>query len=149
MSRLIASFFVDGVAKPAGSKRGFFIQKLKRVVIVDANPNSKDWKTDVKYTAKQAYAGEIVTCPLAVKFTFFIVRPNSHYRTGKNKHLLRDAAPKFPASKPDVLKLARGVEDAITGIVWKDDAQIVSERIFKRYAAAPGVQIEISEETEG
>ena len=40
---------------------------------------------------------------------------------------------------PDVLKLARGVEDALTGIVWRDDAQIVNESLNKVVgAAAPG-----------
>ena len=139
-------FFVAGVAKPAGSKRGFFIPKLKRVVIVDANPNSKDWKSDVKSDAIANYDGELLTCPIAVRFTFYVTRPKGHYRTGKNAHLLRDSAPKFPASKPDVLKLARGVEDALTGIIWKDDAQIVTEHIAKRYADNPGVLIEITEE---
>jgi len=142
------TFFVEGVAKPAGSKRGFFIAKLKRVVIVDANPNSKDWKTDVKYEASRAYSGAPLECPISVTFTFHIVRPNGHYRSGKNSHLLRDTAPKYPAKKPDLLKLARGVEDAMTGIIYRDDAQIVSERLFKRFAATPGVTIKITEEVE-
>lgn len=140
------SFFVAGVAKPAGSKRAFFIKKLNRAIITDANPNSKDWKIDVKHRAQERYDGPLLTCPLAVKFTFYILRPKGHYRTGKNIQLLRDGAPAFPASKPDVLKLSRGVEDALTGIIWKDDAQIVTEHIAKRYAHAPGVQIDIYEE---
>lgn len=143
------SFFVHGIAKPAGSKRGFYIPKLKRVIITDANPNSKDWKLDVKAEARAAMPdGEpLWNCPIAVKFTFFIQRPKGHFRTGKNAHLLRDSAPAMPTSKPDLLKLARGVEDAMSGIIYQDDALIVSERLFKRYADRPGVQIEIAEET--
>lgn len=38
---------------------------------------------------------------------------------------------------PDVLKLARGVEDALTGIVWRDDAQIVNESLSKVVVAPP------------
>ena len=142
------TFFVAGIAKPAGSKRGFYIPSIKRVVITDANPNSKDWKLDVKAAASEAMPDgqPLWECPIAVKFTFFIVRPKGHFRTGANAHLLRDSAPPLPKSKPDVLKLARGVEDAITGIIWKDDSQIVSERLFKRYADKPGVSIEIAEE---
>ncbi len=140
-------FFVGGIPKPAGSKRGFYIAKLKRVIITDANPNSKDWKTDVKHAAQEHYDGDLLTCPIALNLTFHVLRPKAHYRTGKNSHLLRDSAPNFPAGKPDVLKLARGVEDAITGIIWKDDAQIVSERLFKRYDEIPGVTVKISEET--
>lgn len=140
-------FFVAGIPKPAGSKRGFFIPKLNRVVIVDANKNAKDWKTDVKHAAQSAYQGPLIIVPIALKLTFHILRPKGHFRSGRNSALLRDGAPPFPASKPDVLKLARGVEDAMTGIIYQDDAQIVSERLFKRYAAAPGVTVEIAEET--
>jgi Holliday junction resolvase RusA-like endonuclease len=139
-------FFVAGVPKPAGSKRGFFIPKLKRVIITDANPNSKDWKIDVKHAAQKAYSGPLIDLPLSVRFTFNIVRPKGHFGTGKNATTLRNGARKFPTSKPDLLKLARGVEDAMTGIIYSDDSQIVSERLFKRYADAPGVLIEIFEE---
>jgi crossover junction endodeoxyribonuclease RusA len=141
------SFFVSGVAKPAGSKRGFFIPKINRVVIVDANPNSKDWKTDVKHAASEHYKGPLIETPIILKLTFFIVRPKGHFRTGKNSNILRDSAPAFPTSKPDVLKLARGVEDALTGIIYKDDSLIVTEHLYKRYCEQPGVQIEISEQT--
>lgn len=140
-------FFVNGVPKPSGSKRGFFIPKLKRVIIVDANPNSKDWKIDVKHAASEHYSGPLLECPLRVSMAFFMVRPKSHYRSGKNIHLLKEGAPEFPAQKPDVLKLCRGVEDAMTGIIYQDDSQIVTEYLTKRYAAAPGVQIEITEES--
>ena len=142
------SFFVAGLPKPAGSKRGFYIPKLKRVIITDANPNSKDWKFDVKHAAQEAYIGVPLTVPLAVEFTFFMPRPKGHFRTGRNADVLRPSAPAFPCGKPDVLKLARGVEDAMTAIIYQDDSQIVSERLFKRYAeGTPGVQVEIKEET--
>lgn len=140
------SFFVPGIPKPAGSKRGFYIEKIKRVIITDANKNSKDWKTDVKHEAQAAYKGPLLECPISVVFRFSMLRPKSHFRTGKNAHLLRDGAPAFPSTKPDALKLARGVEDALTGIIWKDDCQIVSEKLYKRYGDKPGVSIQIEEE---
>ena len=140
-------FYVAGVPKPSGSKRGFFIKSINRVVITDANKNSKDWKQDVKEEAiKHAPGVKLLECPLRVSLEFFMTRPKSHYRSGKNAHLLKDDAPAFPKSKPDVLKLARGVEDAITGIIWLDDSQIVTELLTKRYADKPGVQVNIHEE---
>lgn len=142
------TFFVAGIAKPAGSKRGFFIPSIKRVVITDACKGSKDWKTDVKHEAQENYQGPLLECPIRLTLTFFVVRPKSHYRTGKNSKMLRDGANVYPTSKPDVLKLARGVEDALTSIIWKDDSQIVSEHLFKRYSETPGVMIEITEQTD-
>ena len=138
-------FFCAGIPKPAGSKRGFYMKQLNRVVIVDANPNRRDWKTDVKHEAQRNYSGELWDCPISVRFTFYIVRPKGHYRTGKNAHMLRDSAPYRPTTKPDALKLARGVEDALTGIIWKDDALIVDEVLHKKFGDQPGCLIEIKE----
>lgn len=49
-------------------------------------------------------------------------------------------------AKPDLLKMARAVEDALTGIVYHDDAQITSEVLDKRRAEIdepPGVNIRV------
>lgn len=140
------TFFVAGVPKPAGSKRGFYIPKLKRVIITDANPNSKDWKIDVKHAAQKAFDGPLLEVPLSVTFRFQIQRPKGHFGTGANAHSVRATAPPFPTTKPDLLKLARGVEDAMTGIIYRDDSQIVTEHLEKRFHDAPGVWIEIREE---
>lgn len=48
-----------------------------------------------------------------------------------------------PATRPDVLKLARCAEDSLTGIVWRDDAQIVEEHLFKYWGEPARVEIEI------
>ena len=136
------TFFVAGVPKPAGSKRGFYIPSIKRVVITDANPNSKDWKTDVKHEAQRNYSGALWDCPIRLRLNFFIARPKSHLNKNGN---LRPSAPLRPVGKPDVLKLARGVEDALTSVIWTDDSRIVEELLTKSYGPRPGVDIEIKE----
>ena len=80
-----------------------------------------------------------------VSFVFIRTRPKSHYRTGKNSHLLRDAAPTHPTVKPDVLKLARAAEDALTGILWRDVAQIIEEMLVKRFGDHPRCEILVQE----
>lgn len=141
------TFIVRGIPKPAGSKRGFAIKKggayTGRVAIMDACKGSKDWKQDVKQAAL-AVAPEVrLMGPLAVEFAFTVSRPKGHYGSGKNSAVLKPTAPRYPTVKPDVLKLARGVEDALTGIIWGDDAQIVSEHLTKNYGPFPGVEITI------
>lgn len=42
-----------------------------------------------------------------------------------------------------MLKLARAAEDALTGILWRDDAQICDEVIRKRYGEPARVEIEV------
>lgn len=143
------TFIVRGIPKPAGSKRGWAIKKggayTGRVAIMDACKGSKDWKQDVKQAALASAPEALLAGPLIVLFNFLLPRPKGHYGTGKNASVLKLSAPKFPTGKPDVLKLARGVEDALTQVIWGDDAQIVSEIIAKNYSPFPGVEITIRE----
>lgn len=46
-----------------------------------------------------------------------------------------------PAVRPDRDKLERFVMDALEGVVWKNDAQIISGWVEKRYGKRPGVHI--------
>lgn len=141
---------VRGVPQPAGSKRAFVLKKggafTGRAVVTDANPKSRDWKIDVQHEARMWFADEPWDCPIHITLRFTIARPKGHYGSGRNAAVLKHGAPPYPNSKPDCLKLSRGVEDALTGILYVDDSQIVTELISKRYGV-PGVVIEMREET--
>ena len=63
-------------------------------------------------------------------------RPASHYRANGEMH-------RYPVTRPDALKLARAVEDALTGIIWLDDAQIVEEHLTKRWSDEEGVHVTV------
>ncbi len=89
---------------------------------------------------------EPLTCPVQVVLVFAMIRPKSHYRTGRNGALLRDGVPGRPAGKPDLDKLARAVLDGLTaGGAWKDDSQVVTLIAEKVYAAAAGCRISVTE----
>jgi len=85
------------------------------------------------------------TGPVRLSAIFHMPRPKGHYRTGKHASQLRPSAPEHPATKPDLLKLTRAIEDAMTGIVWRDDAQVVVEKLEKRYGSQPGCVIQVTE----
>jgi Holliday junction resolvase RusA-like endonuclease len=128
----LLTFEVFGTPQPAGSKRAFNWRARdgrSGTSIVDANPKAKDWKLQVAAAAGAAYQGELLEGPLAIEFVFELPRPKGHF--GKRGLLV--SAPICPTGKPDVLKLARAVEDALSGIVYRDDSQIVDERLVKRY----------------
>lgn len=72
--------------------------------------------------------------PVTVTLVFTQHRPSSHYRSGRNSRLLKDSAPWYPASAPDIDKLTRAVLDSMTGIVFVDDGQVVDLRVSKRFA---------------
>jgi Holliday junction resolvase RusA-like endonuclease len=134
-------FFVPGKPQPGGSKKGF--ARGNHVSIVDANDNVKPWMTQVAFSAKEAYGGPLLEGPLSVTFVFFRLRPNGHFGTGKRQGCLKASAPIAPATKPDLLKLARAAEDALSGVIYKDDAQIVDEFLYGRYGAFPGLCVSI------
>lgn len=140
-------FFVPGVPRPAGSKRAFPIRKAGvltgRVAVVDDNRNAKDWKATVAAVAVEAYRGALLAGPIRLTVEFRMPRPKGHFRTGKRSNEIKDGSPRHPIGRPDTLKLARCLEDCLTHLVWRDDAQIVDEILLKRYADKPGAWVEI------
>ena len=73
---------------------------------------------------------------------FRLLRPKGHYR-GEIVRELRVSAPVYHIIRPDALKLGRAVEDALSGIVYQDDAQIIDEHIRKIYGPPVGVTIRV------
>ncbi len=135
-------FTVLGKPQPAGSKRAFAIRKggvpTGQIAVTDANKHAKSWQREVKLAALEAVGGSefvhgLLTGPLNVSMVFYQQRPKSHYGTGRNAERLKASAPPLPTGRPDALKLARGTEDALTGVVWVDDAQVVDLDVHKRY----------------
>lgn len=142
------SFFqlwVPGHPEPAGSKRALPIRGVpgERAIVVDANRKSTPWKKYVHDCVIASPGWGQIEGPLELHLDFVLRRPQGHYGTGKNSESVRASAPGWPAVKPDVLKLARGVEDALTGLLYRDDAQIVREQLSKSYGPVEGVQIEL------
>jgi Holliday junction resolvase RusA-like endonuclease len=123
------SFTVFGKAEPGGSKTAAPGTKFG---VRDSNPEVKGWKQEIGIVAgvlmkgRDPYAG-----PLALYAKFYSQRPKGH----SGRHGVKSSAPKFPVVKPDTTKLLRPLEDALTGIVWGDDAQIVKQYAEKKYCA--------------
>lgn len=49
-----------------------------------------------------------------------------------------------PTGKPDLDNIAKLYCDALNGIVWKDDSQIVSMKLWKRYGEQPMTIIRVA-----
>jgi len=126
-------FFVPGIPQPGGSKRGIFNAKLRRTLIFENNPEAnRNWRAAVALAASEAMEGKgIFGGALFVRIVFQMPRPKAHYGA---KGILKKSAPVWNTKKPDVTKLIRSTEDAMTGVVWKDDAQIAHSCAFKRYS---------------
>lgn len=138
------NFFVPGIPATAGSKTGFYNKKSGRVIMAPANKRQKPWMSHVQATALEYYDDSPVTDPIRMELVFCMPRPKSHFGTGKNQDVLKDTAPEYHTKKPDLTKLLRAVEDALTGIIWRDDSQVIINKCSKQYVdTTPGVQVRI------
>lgn len=132
-------FTVHGLAQSAGSKRAFAYKKADGsgklgVRVADMNPKAAEWKNLVRDKAAEAMAGvPLLDGPLCLEVIFFRPRPKGHYGSGRNAQMLKAGAARQPTTAPDTTKLVRCLEDALTGVVWRDDSQVVIQHAEKWY----------------
>lgn len=136
---------VLGRPQPAGSKRAFKHPHTGRIMVTDDAKGSRPWKQQVAGAALEHRPVELLTGPLELDVWFIMARPKGHYGSGRNSSVVKPSAPPFPTVKPDTTKLIRAAEDALTGIVWRDDAQIVDQHAHKRYGEPERCEIVVRE----
>lgn len=135
----VLRFFVPGQPKPAGSKSFKGMSKAGKAIITDSSKN-KPWRDSVIASCIEARAEQPFNvipskAPIRLTLEFYVPRPKSHYRTGAHAGELKEWAKSArPCVKPDLLKLARCVEDALTGFAYHDDSDIVEEPLRKEFA---------------
>lgn len=95
------------------------------------------WKLQLQVLARQAYQGDpLGKVPVSLSVKFLMPRPGSLKGSDRAWHLVR----------PDTDNLVKAAKDALTGIIWVDDAVVCRELISKEYAAPgenPGAQVMI------
>jgi crossover junction endodeoxyribonuclease RusA len=127
---------VSGRPAPQGSKRhvgnGRMVEMSKAV---------GPWREAVRAETQlemwtQGRGGSPLEGPVSVRLRFWLARPVSHYGTGRNRAVVKPSAPRRPAGRPDVDKLARAVLDGLTmGGAFADDSQVVDLQASKWYVA--------------
>jgi Holliday junction resolvase RusA-like endonuclease len=115
------TFSSYGLAKPQGSQESRFVPSLGRAIAHEKRP-VLDWRRDVARAAGAALpAGyELMRGAVELLVVFYRPRPRSWPRRRV-----------FQTSAPDADKLARAIGDALKGVVYADDAQIVALLAFK------------------
>jgi crossover junction endodeoxyribonuclease RusA len=136
----LLTFFIVGTPAPQGSKR-----HVGRGIMVESSKKVKPWREAVKWAVPSPFppfAG-----PLDVELVFSLKRPKGHYGTGRNAGKLKESSPAYPATRPDIDKLARSTLDGLGEAgVFGDDSQIVTLLAEKRYTdEATGCRVTIKE----
>jgi len=138
-------FFVPGDPRAKGSMKTF--RTKSGVNITNDNPKTKPWQIMVGQTAADNWSGPPCRGAIDLALTFYFSRPKGHFGTGRNAGVVKDSAPDYPMKKHyDIDKLARCVLDALSGIVYVDDCQVVVCPLWKFWApqdSGPGVHVTI------
>ena len=102
---------------------------------------SRDAKSYIRLAAVEAIKEKPpMEGPLVVKIT--TIRPIPKATSQKKiKQMLAGLV--VPITKPDVSNYVKLVEDALNGVAWRDDSQIVDCSSGKRYGLVPGFKISI------
>jgi Holliday junction resolvase RusA-like endonuclease len=140
---------VRGVPRPQGSVQQF---RAPNGHTVTKHPvELHEWRGKVEFAARtvaEQMQTEPMDGPVELRVGFDLLRPRSHFGTGRNAHTVKPSAPRWPDGSPDLDKLVRGIGDALTMAgVFIDDRQVVSIVAAKRYVeppALPGVFITVT-----
>ena len=130
---LLIKFTVYGVPEPQGSIRAFLPKGWTRPVLTSDNPHVKSWRQEVAKAAAGAVEHLIprgTAVYVGIRFQF---APPKSWRNGQC----------YKPTRPDLDKLVRAVLDAMTGIVYEDDAQVAEVNAEKIFEYPEGCYIEV------
>lgn len=100
------------------------------------DPSKKDKDEFVKKI--ENWPEEKMSKPIHCVLHFYCKRPKSHYKTGKNAHLLKETSPKYNTNNKDLDNMVKFVLDALNEKLYVDDCQIIEIQCKKLYMEGEG-----------
>lgn len=135
--KLICNMVIDGEPVPQGRPRFGHGRAYDP-------PKSRKYKEKVKRVAESEGPESPVTCPVRLTISIYRTPPKSWSRRKKAQAY---AGWIRPTTKPDISNVLKGIEDALTGVWYEDDSQIVEYgTIGKWYAEEPRVYVQMEVE---
>ncbi|WP_217562733.1 RusA family crossover junction endodeoxyribonuclease [Paenibacillus sp. GbtcB18] len=101
---------------------------------------SRDYKDYVRLAAEKYAPPALLEGALGLAITAYRPIPKSF---SKKKSADAESGLIMPTSKPDADNYLKGVKDALKGIMWKDDSQVVDAFVRKRYSNRPRIEVKI------
>jgi Holliday junction resolvase RusA-like endonuclease len=140
---MIYRFTIIGEPKPKQSARfcnaGGLIKSYQSAKV---KANESDIRMQVLSQLPEGF--ELITAPIAIRKLHFVFSP---LKTMKKIDLMRieHGAYVYKPTKPDLTdNLSKGLFDALQGILYKNDSQIVSmDDVKKYYGNRPRIEIEL------
>ena len=133
-------FIVLGQPVPKGRPK--FARRGKNVVAYTP-AKTVAYETLVQRAAGAAMAGREPTVrPVRLVVSLALQVPASW---SKKRQAMAIAGAIRATKKPDADNVLKGLKDGCNGIVWRDDAQVVSIELSKAYGAMPHAAVSIQE----
>ena len=136
----MVTFKVD--ANPVGKQRARYAKRGNFVQTYTPD-KTRNYESLIKEAAIQAMgSNEILETP--VNLYLYIRAPIPQSYSKKRSEACLNGLEK-PIKKPDASNVLKSVEDAMNGVVYKDDSQIVNIHVAKVYSSVAGVDICVKE----
>jgi len=120
----VIQFRAEGIPVPQGS-----MKVINGRVLHSQGSALAVWRSTIAWSAKQAGAIPVAD-PIQMTLVFIMPRPKTVKR-------------EFPSVAPDLDKLIRAALDALTGVAYLDDGQVVEIHAHKIYGSSPGLEIRL------
>ncbi|WP_107839518.1 RusA family crossover junction endodeoxyribonuclease [Metasolibacillus meyeri] len=133
-------FVIPG--KVQAQERPRFSRAGKGVRTHDA-PKSKNYKEWVSIIAMQNKPQEPLQGALRLEVDIYVMPPKKYHTKPKQALIARGEL--RPVTKPDIENLLKGIMDGMTGIIYRDDAQIVELVARKWYSMEPRAEIKVQQ----
>ncbi|KKM27567.1 hypothetical protein LCGC14_1573400 [marine sediment metagenome] len=126
--------FISGHPRPKGSWTP--VQTKQGIKFRPASNKTAEWCKSAKEQLVVLWGGPVLDGPIRVKLEFLVPR-------------LKTVVRRYPtgAREGDIDKLMRSILDAMTGVVYKDDSQVIRSILEQNYTdSMPGVWVTISDD---
>jgi Holliday junction resolvase RusA-like endonuclease len=136
----MVTFKVD--ANPVGKQRARYVKRGNYVTAYTPE-KTRTYEALIKEASREAMgSSEPLETPVSLYLYIRVPIPKSC--TKKRLEAIQNGLEK-PIKKPDASNVLKSVEDAMNGVVYKDDSQIVNIHVSKVYSSVSGVDVCIKE----
>jgi Holliday junction resolvase RusA-like endonuclease len=125
-----------GTGRPKFARRGNFVSTYTPA-------KTRDYEDIIKAAATAAMTEPPITTPISVFVYIAVPVPVSYSKKRKENCLV---GIEKPVKKPDIDNVAKCFLDAMNGIVYLDDSQVVALHVTKEYGTVGMVEVLVREE---
>lgn len=135
------TLFVCVPGDPVGKGRAR-VRMMGKIPMLYTPKATVEYEQRVAYEAGMSMRGaELFSGPVELKLQIFMPIPVSYTKAKKAAARLGKLV---PTKTPDFDNICKAVCDALNGVVWSDDKQVVDAHITKRFSDTPCVMFTVT-----